>query len=165
DEPPEVTAGNGMQAAGRLVEKHDPRLVKNRAAQSQALPPPAGEIGRTHVLARLKPGHLEHEPPARLEPVAPQTINAGEEPDILIHGQSLVEREPLRHVPDAALDAFGFAADVDSAYGGGPAARFQQPAHHADGRRFAGAVAAQEPENFPFAHLEREAVDSDEIAE
>ena len=35
--------------------------------------------------------------------------------DVLIDGQQLVEREALRHVADAPLDAFGIAADVDAA--------------------------------------------------
>ena len=38
-----------------------------------------------------------------------QPVDAAEERDVLVDGQQLVEREPLRHVADSALDAFGIA--------------------------------------------------------
>ena len=52
---------------------------------------------------------------ARGEALAAQAVDAAEEPDVLIDRQRFVEREPLRHVADAPLDAFGIAADVDAA--------------------------------------------------
>ena len=44
-----------------------------------------------------------------------EAVDAAEEADVLVDGQPLVEREALRHVADAALDAFRIAADVDAA--------------------------------------------------
>ena len=86
------------------------RLVEDRAAERQPLTPAAGEIGGAHALAAVQAGHVEHEPPARFQTIAVEAVDAAEEPDVLIDGQALVEREPLRHVADAALDAFRIAA-------------------------------------------------------
>ena len=52
---------------------------------------------------------------ALLEAVAGQAVDAAEEGDVLVDGQRLVQREALRHVADAPLDAFRVAADVDAA--------------------------------------------------
>ena len=53
-----------IDAAGRLVEKDDRRLVQDRAAQREALAPAAGEIARQRVLAALQTRHVEDELPA-----------------------------------------------------------------------------------------------------
>ena len=78
---------------------------------------------------------------------AVEPVDAAEEADVLIDGQQLVEREPLRHVADALLHAFGIARDVDAADERRAGRRPQQAAQHADGRRLAGAVAAEEAED------------------
>ena len=77
--------------------------------------------------------------------------------DVLIDGQQLVEREALRHVADPPLDPFGIARDVDAADRRGPGRRLQQPAQHADGRRLAGAVAAEEAEDLAARDVEADA--------
>ena len=148
DQPPELAARQRIDAAGRLVEKEDRRLVEDRAAEREPLPPAAGEIARERVLAAAQAGHLDHERAPRFEPRAAQPVDAAEEADVLIDGEQLVEREPLRHVADAPLDAFRIGGrrrcrrrcavpDVGS----------QQAAEHADRRRLAGAVAAEEAED------------------
>ena len=55
DEPPELAARQRIDAAGRLVEEEDRRLVEDRAAEREPLPPAAGEIARERVLAALQP--------------------------------------------------------------------------------------------------------------
>ena len=115
DEPPELPARQRVHTAGRLVEEDDRRLVENRAAERKALAPAGRERAGQRVLATAKTGHVEHEGAPRGEPLAAQAVDAAEERDVLIDGQLLVEREALRHVADAALDAFGIAGDVDAA--------------------------------------------------
>ena len=62
DEPPELAARQRIDAAGRLVEKDDRRLVEDRAAERQPLAPAAGEIARAASCSRpRRPGHLEDE--------------------------------------------------------------------------------------------------------
>ena len=165
DEIPEVAPRQRVDAAGRLVEKDDRRLVKNRAAEREALAPAAGQIARARALAPFEARHLEDEAAALVEPRPVEAVDAAEEADVLVDGEPLVEREPLRHVADAALDAFRIAADVDAADRRGAARRLQQPAQHADRGRLAGAVAAEEAEDLALAHVERQAIDGDEVAE
>src|SRR6185436_1096560 len=165
DEAPEFAAGQRIHAAGRLVEEDNRRLVQDGAADREALAPATGEVGGQGLLAAGEPGHLDHEAAAGVEPRAIEAIDAAEEPDVLIDGQALVERKALRHVADAALDAFGIAAHVDAADRRVPARRLQQPAEHADRRRFAGAVAAEKPEDLALADLERQPIDRHEVAE
>ena len=112
--------------------------------------PPARSAARVCSRPR-EAGHLEDERAARVEPRALEAVDAAEEPDVLIDGQPLVEREALRHVADAPLDAFRIAADVDAADRRRAARRLEQPAQHADRRRLAGAVAAEEAEDLALA--------------
>ena len=165
DEIPEAAPRDRIDAAGRLVEKDDRRFVENRAAERETLPPSAGQVGGAHLLAPLEARHLDDEAPPPLEPFGIEPVDAAEKPDVLIDGQPLVERKPLRHVADPALDAFRIAPDVDAADRGRAAGRLEQPAQHADRRRLAGAVAAQEPEDLALLHVERQIVDRDELAE
>src|SRR5204862_742301 len=96
---------------------------------------------------------------------AAQAVHPAEEADVLVHGQVLVERETLRHVADAALDAFRIAPHVGAAYDGGARGGPQQSAQHADGGGLAGTVAAEEAEDLAGAHVERHVIDGHEVAE
>ena len=51
DQLPELAARDRVDAACRLVEEEDPRLVEDRAAQREPLPPPAREVARERALA------------------------------------------------------------------------------------------------------------------
>ena len=70
DETPELAARQRIDAARRLVEEEDRRLVEDGAAEREALPPPAGEVARERLLAAGQAGHLEHEAPPRRQPLA-----------------------------------------------------------------------------------------------
>src|SRR6185503_12099397 len=94
-----------------------------------------------------------------------EPVDAAEELDVLIDGQQLVEREALRHVADAPLHSLWILRHVHAADGGGPRRRLEQPAQHADRRRLAGAVAAQEAEYLAAADVEGHVVHGDELAE
>ena len=77
--------------------------------------PPARSRAQ-RLLAAGEAGHLDARSARRASSsLAIEPVDAAEEADVLIDGQQLVEREPLRHVADAALDAFRIAADVDAA--------------------------------------------------
>src|SRR5262249_7384394 len=165
DQPPELPARQRIDAAGGLVEKEDGGLVQDRASEREALPPAAGEIARERRLAARETGHLDHEPAPLGQLPCVEAVDAAEEADVLIDREQLVEREALRHVADAPLDAFRIARDVDAADRRGARRRHEQPAEHADRRRLAGAVAAEEAEDFAAVHVERHAVHRDEVAD
>ena len=165
DETPELAARDRIDASRRLVEKHDPRLVQDGAAEREPLTPASGKIARLRVFAARKPRHLEDERSPLRDSVVAQSVDRAEESDVLIDGQRLVQRELLRHVPDAPLHFFRVAADVDPIDRGGARGRLQQPAHHADGGRLAGAVRAEKAEDLPALDREADAIDGDEAAE
>ena len=159
DQAPELPARHRIDAAGGLVEKHDAGLVEDRAAERQPLPPAAGEIVGLRVSRPARPAISTHEPLRSAILVVVQAVQRAEEPDVLLDGQRLVQRKLLRHVADAPLHLFRVAADVDAVDHGRAGCRLQQPAHHADGRRLAGAVGAEEAEDLSSPDLEADAID------
>ena len=165
DEAPELPARQRIDPAGRFVEEEDRRLVENRTPEREPLPPAAGEIAGQRGFAALEAGHLDDELPARLDPVAGQAVNASPEPDVLVDGQQLVEREPLRHVADPLFDALGVGRDIDAADERGARGGPQQAAQHPDRGGLARAIAAEEPEDLAARDVERQVVDGDELSE
>ena len=91
-----------------------------------------------------------------------EVVDAAVQLDVLGDRQVLVQGEPLAHVADVALDDLALGEDVAADDARLPAARRQQPGQHPDRRRLAGAVGAEESEDFAFAHVERDAIDGDE---
>ena len=113
-----------------------------------------------------QPGHLEHERAGAPPDARGSSRRCRRRTDVLIDGQQLVEREALRHVADALLDAFGIASHVDAVRPiAVPDVGSQQSAQHADGRGLPGAVAAEEAEDLAAPDVERQSVDGDERAE
>ena len=165
NQAPELPPRQGIDAAGRLVEEENRRLVKDGAAECQPLAPPAGQVACQRRFPAAQPRHLEHELAPRLDAAAGQPVDAAPEADVLIDGQQLVEREALRHVADTLFHRFRLAADVDAVDERRARRWAQQPAEHADGRRLAGAIAAEEAEDLAALDRERQVVDRDEVAE
>ena len=81
-------------------------------------------------------------------------VDAGEEVEVLVDGEIVVERELLRHVPDLApharrAQAAALAGQLDESR-----ARLDEAAQHLDRRRLAGAVGAEEAVDLTVAHRE-----------
>src|SRR6185312_12926643 len=93
-----------------------------------------------------------------------QIVDAAVELDVLAHGEVVVEREALAHVPDVALDRFRFTEHVVSGDRRFAARRREETGKHADGRRLAGAVGAEEAEYLAGPHVEGDVIDSREAA-
>ena len=62
--------------------------MQDRAAEGQALSPASGEIARLGVFAPFEASHLSDELSARSNAVAAQSVDAAEEPDVLVDRQS-----------------------------------------------------------------------------
>jgi hypothetical protein len=127
DETPELPARDRIHAAGGLIEKNDWRFVQECTAQSQPLTPSAAEIAGSLSLAAREARDFQHELPASLEAFAGNPVHPGPETDVLIDRQQFVEREPLRHVADAALDGLGIRANVDPSINALPEVGFSSP--------------------------------------
>ena len=103
---------------------------------------------------------------ARSSAVRVEPVDAAEEADVLIDREQLVEREALRHVADAPLDAFGIAPTRRC--------RRQSPCRDVGlssphSMRIVVDLPApllpRKPKISPRAHVERHVVDGDEVAE
>src|SRR6185436_1882651 len=78
-----------------------------------------------------------------------QTIDAGDELEVLQDRQILIEAEPLRHVTDVAFDLFTGAANVVAEAAAATAVGRQEPAKHAQRGGLARAVRAEKAVDLP----------------
>ena len=137
------------------------RIAQPRA--SRCFHPP--ERMAVAVAIGLQAGHFD-------DPLLPlgllfrtDAIDAGVEVDVLLDGQVLVERELLAHVADVGLDFLGLRADVEAGDAAAAAGRRQDPAEHADRRRFARSIGPQETKDLAAVDLEADLVHRHEAAE
>src|SRR5216683_3730145 len=86
-------------------------------------------------------------------------VDAGDEIEVLEHGEILVETEPLGHVADLAADPRSVADDVHAEAGPGAAIRRQQAAEQPDRRRLAAAIGAEEAADLATGDLQVEVLD------
>ena len=96
---------------------------------------------------------------------AGDAVDAGVEADVLGDGEVFVEAEFLRHVADVALDFGGVFADVHAEDGAGALGGRDESAEGFDDGGFAGAVGAEEAEEFSLVDLEGDVADGGEVAE
>src|SRR5665647_2011167 len=165
DKLPEATPRGRIDASRRLVEEDDPRLVEDGTAEGQSLLPADRERPRQAPFPAPEAGHLQDPRQPPVDGLFGQAVGAAEETDVLDHGQVFVEGELLRHVADSTLDALGLPADIEAADIGRPGGRVEEAAEHADRRGFAGPVGSEKAEDPAAVDLERDGVDSREIAE
>ena len=78
---------------------------------------------------------------------AAHPLDAALEHQVLAAGAELVDARVLRHVADRAADRVRLAADVVAGDRGGAAVGVGERDEHADGRRLAGAVRPEQPED------------------
>src|SRR5207249_9231705 len=100
DHGPERAAGDRIHARRRLDEEEDARLVHDRRAKRHALLPPARQAARQLTALALEARELEHPALAGRPPTRRHAVDAGEEVEVLVDGEVVVERELLRHVAD-----------------------------------------------------------------
>ena len=83
----------------------------------------------------------------------------------LEHGLIPVQREALGHVSDSGPDALPLGRDIHARHQDAAVTGWQQPAHHLDQRGLAGAIRAEQAEDFAALHVQPHAVDGDKAAE
>ena len=165
DQLPEIAARDGIDAAGRFVQKQNGRLVQDRAAQRQPLLPASREQARQGVLLVFELRHFQHKIQARGKLFGGDAVDTGEEFDVLFHRHVVVERKFLRHVADAPLDLFRVQADVEASHHGAPGRGSHQAAQHANGGGFPGAIGPQKTEDLTRLHVQIQVRHRGEIAE
>jgi hypothetical protein len=156
NEIPEFAPGFSIDPGGGFVEQQQFWLVKNAGCECQPLLPAArkvsGELvrppGQTHSRH-----HILHRLPAVAHPIDP-----GDEIEVLEHREILVEAEALGHVTDLTANAGRIRDDVQPETGSAAAVRRQQTAEHADRRRFAAAIGAEEAADLARGRLQIQAM-------
>ena len=111
DHAPERAARERIDAGGGLVEKKDARLVHDRGAECDALFPAAGQAAGD--LIAPCPSSPENASTQRFfssSSFSRHAIDAGEEFEVLLDGEIVIQRELLGHVADALANAFGAEA-------------------------------------------------------
>ncbi len=133
--------------------------------QGEALFPTAGKDRGALIAARaqLEPleGLLDTPPPCL--PVEPEDLRG--ELQVLDHGQVVVERKALGHVPDLGAQALGFDGELAAQHARVSRGRSQETDEQSNQRRLAGAVGPEKPEHLAAADGEIDPVDRDQRAE
>ena len=160
---PEFAPRLGVDAGRRLVEQQQLRLVHDAGGERQPLLPAAGQRAGELVAPRRQAKLLERAVDMlgdRLQLVEPR-----HEFQVLGDRQILVERELLRHVADFALDLQALGPDIVAEHRALALVGRQQAAQHADGRRLARAVRAEEADDLALGDRHRDMVDDGLVAE
>ena len=153
---PEFAPRLRIDACGRLVEQQQLRLVHDAGGKRESLLPAARKRASELMAARGQAEILERLATAsRLGEV----VEPGDEIEVLLDRQVLVEREPLGHVADLALDTAAAADDVVAEHRPLAGVRRQKPADHADRGGLARAVGAEKADDLARRHFQRDMVD------
>src|SRR5436190_465319 len=174
----------GVEPRGRLVEQHDDRLARQRAADLDETPGAQRYRDRRAVGDRLQPEEPEHVldgfvlalPRALAEPAEvaeeaeeplPSLVHPPRDDEVLAHGQlgeqfHALER-PREPAPGAPVRRL--AGHVDTAHGHPARARAQQTGQHTEQRRLAGAVGADETDGRSAQNRQAHLVERRDTAE
>ena len=153
----------GIDARGRLVEQEQLRLVDQARGQRQPLLPPAGKLSGELRCRSASPSR------SRLSRTAwrrfwSEYIRATKS-RFSRDAQVFPEAEALGHVPDLALDLLALGDHVVAEAGAAALVGAEQPAEHADERRLAAAVRAEEAADLAAADLQIDVIDDRAAAE
>ncbi len=162
---PELSARDGVDPGGRLVEQQQLGLVNERAAQMQLLLHAARELRRATFAEGREAAPRQKLRLARLARTGRHAVEVGEEVQVLGDREGSVESEALRDVADARAQTLRFPGHVAPEHRGAAARGFQQRGQDLQQGRLAGAVGADEAEHLAWTYLEVDAVDGDELPE
>ena len=102
EDDPELAAGNRIHARGGLVQEDDAGPVDEGAGQGELLFHASGQLLGEPAAEGEEPGEGEELFPAILE--LPNSVDPGEELDVLVHREVPVEGKALGEVADLLLD-------------------------------------------------------------
>ena len=166
DELPRLDDLLGIEAGGRLVEDEHLGIVQDGLRESDALPIAFRELSAVavrHVVdARAAHRFLDAVLPlARRHPLG---LDARDELQILAHRHLGIERRRFRQIAGAALGLDRLVEHVESGDDRLAFRRRHVAGQNAHGRRLAGAVRAEEAEDFSPLDAEVQIVDRGDAA-
>src|SRR4029079_16621569 len=153
-----------VERAERLVEQEHARFVTDRPRECDALLLAAGELARLATLAPGEIDELEDLGDARLDLPLRHALPLEPERDVVGNrhvGEERVALEDRVDVPLVRRQAHGVAVAEEVP----PGRPLPEAADHPQGRRLAAAGRAEEREERAARDLERDAVDSPQVAE
>src|SRR4030095_11633396 len=154
---PELTARDGIDAGGRLVEHDQLRFVDERARQRELLFHAARQSVGQPAAKRRELRHVEQlVAPA---PIVAETVDLGEERDVFVDAQIAIQAEALREVPHAFGELAMFTNGVSPEHTNLAGIGVQQAAHQPDRGRLASSVGPDQTEHLAAIDGERELVD------
>ena len=162
---PEIAPALRVDGARRLVEQEEFRFVQGRGAEREPLALPAGERACTLLCDGLEVVVPQPVGDALAARRAVEAVHAAHELEVLEHRQVVPEREALGHVAHLPAHDLGFARHRMAEHRHRAARRHQEPAEHADRRRLAGAVRAEEAVDLRVRNVEVDAGDGPGRAE
>ena len=162
---PDVLAGLGVEADGRLVEEEDVRVVEHAAGDLEAAPHAAGVGADDGVAAVPEVDDAERFFDARGVLFAGHVVDVGVEAHVLVGGEAVVEGRVLEDEADGLADGVPLGGDVVAGDSGAAGGRAHEGAEDVDGGGLAGAVRAEEAEYLALLHLEADVVDGGKGAE
>ena len=157
-------AAEDVEAARRLVEQHDGRVMNQGAGQLHALPLAGAQRGTPLVEKRAEIHQLAQLAEPLFGPIGIESVQVGEEEQHLARREPLVEPGTRGDEADAAFHLVGEFGRAESLDLGITAGRRQQAENHADGRRLARAIGPEQAENFARTDAKREMIDRHNLA-
>ena len=162
---PDRDARHRVETGGRLVQKEDAGFVHEPAGDLDPASHPArqvldllvGPLGELDCVEEL--GNESRAAFAR------DAVELRVDQEVLAHAQLDVARHRLRNHADRPPHVVGLPQDVEAVDERRPRRRREQRRQHPDERGLAGAVRAEQAEDFPFFDVEAHALDGGEVAE
>ena len=154
-----------VHRGGWLVEKEDARVVQHRADQCHFLAHPFGKIAEPPV-ARVPQLEMLHQffgPRAAFG--LRQVLQFAEKVEIVERAHPQIQTGKFGEMPDEVAHEARLTRHIVAGDPRVTARRFQNRGEHPHGRRLAGAVRAQEREDFALGDGERQIVDGDQRVE
>jgi hypothetical protein len=159
DDLPHVVARPRVQAGGGLVEEQQLRGDDDARRDVQAPAHAARVVLDLPARGVLEAEGVEQVPRAGLGLRAPVAEQPAEQDQVLAPGEVLVDRGELPGEADERADGVGVLDDVVAEHAGAALVRREQRGEHADRRRLARAVGAEDAVDGAARDLEVDAVD------
>ena len=139
-----------------LIHDQDVRLMENRLRDADSLPKSLRQLldVGVAVVPELDDVYDGREP--LIDPCPVHTAHLAHEPEIVGHFHVQVERHGFRQVADMAARLERVRDHVVAGNGHGPFRRGRVAGHDPHGRRLAGAVRPQKPDDLSLFNVERD---------
>lgn len=147
-----------VQPVGRLIENQHRGIMNQGAGDGHLLFLPGAHLRSAHVANVVHTQNLEQVGDPVVQLLPRKAVELAIVFDHLAGGHAIVDASSRREETDVAADFIGMCDNVETGDAGRAGSRFEKRAEYAKRRGLAGAVGAEQPEDFAGAGGERDAV-------